>query len=68
MTCFLISTFDRCQKLARRTLGRIEREWANHPPVFFAGLAMSFREWPRGIAEMRWPGVFRQMLTWSSTR
>jgi hypothetical protein len=28
-------------------------------------LAKSFREWPQGIREMRWPGVFRQMLTWS---
>lgn len=26
-------------------------------------LAMSFREWPQGIAEMRWPGVFKQMLS-----
>ena len=30
-------------------------------------LAMSFRKWPRGIAEMRWPGVFKQMLSWRST-
>ena len=39
MTCILISTFDRCEKLARWTLGRIDSEWANHPPVFFAGLS-----------------------------
>ena len=39
MTCILISTFDRCEKLARWTLGRIGSEWANHPPVFFAGLS-----------------------------
>lgn len=39
MTCILISTFDRCENLARWTLGRIDREWANHPPVFFAGLS-----------------------------
>ena len=38
MTCILISTFDRNEKLARWTLGRIDSEWANHPPVFFAGL------------------------------
>ena len=31
-------------------------------------LAMSFREWPRGILEMRWPGVFRQVFTWFLTR
>ena len=39
MTCILISTFDRYEKLARWTLGRIDSEWANHPPVFFAGLS-----------------------------
>ena len=31
-------------------------------------LARSFCEWPQGIMEMRWPGVFIKMLTWSSTR
>jgi len=25
-------------------------------------LAKSFREWPQGIREMRWPGVFKKML------
>ena len=25
-------------------------------------LATSFREWPEGISEMRWPGVFKKML------
>ena len=25
-------------------------------------LAMSFREWPRGILEMRWPGIFTRMF------
>ena len=39
MTCILISTFDRCEKLARWTERRIDREWENHPPVFFAGLS-----------------------------
>jgi len=39
MTCILISTFDRCEKLARWTLERIDRDWANRPPVFFAGLS-----------------------------
>jgi len=39
MTCILISTFDRCEKLARWTLDRIDREWASHPPVFFSGLS-----------------------------
>ena len=31
-------------------------------------LAKSFHEWPQGIREMRWPGVFKKMLSWSSTR
>lgn len=30
-------------------------------------LAVSFHEWPQGIWKMRWPGVFKQMLSWSST-
>jgi len=39
MTCILISTFDRCERLARWTHSRIDKEWAGHPPVFFAGLS-----------------------------
>jgi len=39
MTCLLISTFDRYERLARWTLGRIRREWEGNPPVFFAGLS-----------------------------
>ena len=39
MTCILISTFDRFEWLARWTHGRIDREWEDHPPVFFAGLS-----------------------------
>lgn len=39
MTCILISTFDRYESLARWTAGRIDREWAGHPPVYYAGLS-----------------------------
>lgn len=36
--CILISTFEKFRRLAEWTAGRIEVEWENHPPVFYAGL------------------------------
>ena len=36
--CILISTFEKFRRLAEWTAGRIEVEWQNHPPVFYAGL------------------------------
>jgi len=37
-TCILISTFEKYRRLAEWTAGRIEVEWKEHPPIFFAGL------------------------------
>jgi len=37
-TCILISTFEKCRRLAEWTAHRIESEWKDHPPVFYAGL------------------------------
>ncbi|MCX6957063.1 MAG: hypothetical protein NT164_00740 [Verrucomicrobiae bacterium] len=34
----LISTFDRYEKLARWTAAQVERQWPQHPPVFYSGL------------------------------
>jgi hypothetical protein len=37
-TCILISTFKKCRRLAEWTRRCIDREWKDHPPVFYAGL------------------------------
>ena len=34
----LISTFDRYERLARWTAAQIERQWPQHPPIFYSGL------------------------------
>ena len=34
----LISTFDRYEKLARWTAAQVERQWPQHPPIFYSGL------------------------------
>lgn len=39
VTAILVSTFDRYEALARWTVGRIQKEWPEHPPVFFSGLS-----------------------------
>lgn len=38
MTAILLSTFDRYEKLARWTGAQIERQWSQHPPIFYSGL------------------------------
>ncbi len=38
MLAILISTFDRYEKLAHWTAVQIERQWADHPPIFYSGL------------------------------
>lgn len=37
-TCILISTFEKYRRLAEWTGRCIDREWRDHPPVFYAGL------------------------------
>lgn len=37
-TCILISTFQKYRRLAEWTAHRIDSEWKDHPPVFYAGL------------------------------
>lgn len=37
-TCILISTFEKYRRLAEWTARRIDFEWENHPPLFYAGL------------------------------
>lgn len=37
-TCILISTFEKYRRLAEWTARRIDSEWKNHPPIFYAGL------------------------------
>lgn len=37
-TCILISTFEKYHRLAEWTARRIEVEWRDHPPIFYAGL------------------------------
>ena len=37
-TCILISTFEKYRRLAEWTGERIDLEWKNHPPIFYAGL------------------------------
>ena len=34
----LISTFDRYETLARWTAAQVERQWSQHPPIFYSGL------------------------------
>lgn len=34
----LISTFDRYETLARWTAAQVERQWPQHPPIFYSGL------------------------------
>lgn len=38
MLAILISTFDRYQILAHWTAAQIERQWPQHPPIFYSGL------------------------------
>jgi hypothetical protein len=38
MIAILISTFDRYEKLARWTAAQLERQWPQHPPIFYSGL------------------------------
>lgn len=38
-TAILVSTFDRYEPLARWTVGRIHKEWPEHPPIFSSGLS-----------------------------
>ena len=38
MIAILISTFDRYEMLARWTAAQVERQWPQHPPVFYSGL------------------------------
>jgi hypothetical protein len=37
-TCILISTFEKYRRLAEWTARRIDLEWKNHPPIYYAGL------------------------------
>jgi hypothetical protein len=37
-TCILISTFEKYRRMAVWTAHCIDREWRDHPPVFYAGL------------------------------
>ena len=39
VTAILVSTFDRYEALARWTVDRIQKEWPEHPQVFFSGLS-----------------------------
>ncbi|TSA31404.1 MAG: hypothetical protein D4R65_11275 [Verrucomicrobiaceae bacterium] len=65
MTCILISTFDRCEKMARWTEERIVREWASHPPVFFAGLSRRDEQSPGFDGDSKdWMNVNRQAVVW----
>ena len=36
--CILISTFEKYRRLAEWTARRIDLEWKNHPPIYYAGL------------------------------
>ena len=58
---------EKRRELGRSYLLQAYAVAATRPVEAMRLLALSFREWPQGAAEMRWPGVFKQMVSWFST-